>query len=190
MSTADKDITDQDITDQDITDQDITDQDITDSNDYINQVTLNFLISKTQLQKLNKKMNNEIKNEPIVYDKPRILELFNKLLNNERPDDLLEDVRLCFDAFIEKSIYYIDIHDKNAIIEKDRSDNFNDDFNEDFNEDFNDDLNEGFKEEPIIKVNVIESRENTFNWFNTTRQKYKMGQICPRKKETIIDNSI
>ncbi len=172
MSTADQCITDQDITDQDFV------TDLNDSNDYINQVTLNFLISKTQLQKLNKKMNKEQKDDSLVYDKSRILELFNKLLNNEIPDDLLEDVRMCFDAFIEKSIYYIDIHDKNAIIEKE--------LKEEFKEEFKEEL----KEEPIIKVNAFESRENTFNWFNTTRQKYKMGQICPRKKETITDNSI
>jgi hypothetical protein len=42
-------------------------------------------------------------------------------LNNNKPDDLLEDVKVCFDAFIEKSIYYLEIHDKNESIQNERT---------------------------------------------------------------------
>ena len=85
-------------------------------NAYVNQLTLNFLISKNQLQKLNKLKQKEQVLEP-EYDKERIQELFNQLLNNNKPVDLLEDVKTFFDAFIEKSIYYLETHDKNEIIQ-------------------------------------------------------------------------
>lgn len=118
-------------------------------NAYVNQLTLNFLISKTQLQKLNKLKQKEIISEP-KYDKKRIHQLFNQLLDNERPDDLLEDVKTCFDAFIEKSIYYLDIHDKNEIIQNERTNNveedgIKEDINFQYEEDMNDDIN--FEEE-------------------------------------------
>jgi len=209
------------------------------NNDYINQLTLNFLISKTQLQKLKKIKEKELDvnaNANSKYDKDRITELFNKLLNNKRPDDLLEDVKTCFDAFIEKSIYYLEIHDKNVCIqnERDGSDASNeyvgvettenqeayvgdyvgfkydedvleeDISDEDLDEDdLEDDLMEDYFEEPVINVNAKGNQNNKNNrskgvddihklpldWFNTTRQNYKINQILPRKKEIIIDNS-
>jgi hypothetical protein len=203
------------------------------NNDYINQLTLNFLISKTQLQKLKKIKEKELDaniNENSQYDKHRITELFNTLLNNKRPDDLLEDVKTCFDAFIEKSIYYLEIHDKNVCIQNERDgsdvsneyvgletcDNKEDNvgdyvgYNEELDEDeeledeeLDDDLIEEYFEEPVINVNAKSSQNNKNNrskgvddiqklpldWFNTTRQNYKINQIIPRKKEIIIDNS-
>jgi hypothetical protein len=86
------------------------------SEDYVNQLTLNFLISKTQLAKLNKKITQDSKN--ILHeDKERfrkdIVQLFNKLLENEVPSDLLQDVRDSFDHFIDKSIYYLKVREDN-----------------------------------------------------------------------------
>jgi hypothetical protein len=99
---------------------DETDEDVYNDNAYVNELTLNFLISKTQLNKLNKLKQKDVDSKP-TYDKDRIHELFNQLLNNNKPDDLLEDVKVCFDAFIEKSIYYLEIHDKNESIQNERT---------------------------------------------------------------------
>ena len=186
----------------------------TEENAFINEITLNFLISKNQLQKLNKMKQKETIPEH-NYDKDRITELFNKLLNNDKPDDLLEDVKICFDAFIEKSIYYLEIHDKNINIQNERNEQINDeeeeDDNDDEEEDDNDDeedaeedltTNDEYFEEPIVKVTAKNSNNKAtksqgvedihklpLDWFNTTRQNYKINQIIPRKKEIIIDNS-
>ena len=180
-------------------------------NSFINDLTLNFLISKSQLQKLNKMKHKETIPEH-NYDKTRIIKLFNKLLNNDRPDDLLEDVKTCFDAFIEKSIYYLEIYDKNVHIQNERNDHIkeeemdededlNEDLNEDLEDDFNEDLEEEYFEEPYVKVTAKYSNNKVtkskgvedihklpLDWFNTTRQNYKINQIIPRKKEIIIDN--
>ena len=181
-----------------------------DPNDYVNQLTLNFLISKTQLNKLNKLKQKEFDLKP-MYDKDRITNLFNKLLNNNKPDDLLEDVQTCFDAFIEKSIYYLEIHDKNADIknerndfEEDKQDGEDEDFGEDEEEDFGEDgEDEDFGEEDdfedIVSTKVFKKNNRSkgvediqklpLDWFNTTRQNYKINQIIPRKKEIIFNNA-
>ena len=77
------------------------------SDDLVNQLTLNFLISKTQLQKLNKKVkenSDQIKVKEIQIYRKRIITLFNNLLDYQPPDDLLFEVKLAFDTFIDKSI--------------------------------------------------------------------------------------
>jgi hypothetical protein len=82
------------------------------SDDLVNQITLNYLISKSQLQKLNNKIKQKeqdaMKSDKEIY-KEQINELFTKCLNDELPDDLLQDVRNSFTYFIEKSVYYLKI---------------------------------------------------------------------------------
>ena len=80
------------------------------SDDLVNQITLNFLISKQQLQKLNKKIKqkeeDKMKTDMEIY-KEQFVELFNKMVNDDFPDDLLEDVKHSYTYFVEKSIYYL-----------------------------------------------------------------------------------
>jgi hypothetical protein len=83
------------------------------SHDLVNQITLNFLISKQQMQKLNKKIKqkeeDKMKTDMEIY-REQIVELFTKFINDEFPDDLLEDVKHSYTYFIEKSIYYLKMH--------------------------------------------------------------------------------
>jgi hypothetical protein len=196
-----------------------------DSNDFVNEVTLNLLINKKQLQKLNKMRQNEHSiNNNVIYNRDKISDLFNELINNNQPDDLLEDVKSSFNNFIEKSIYYLEIHDKNVNLQKERDGNiqnelevdaatidelndvdFDDDDDVDELEDFEfENENEEYFEEPqesVIKANKKHSKHSfvkdgvddiqklPLDWFNTTRQAYKINQIIPRKKEIIINNS-
>ena len=80
------------------------------SEDLVNQITLNYLISKSQLHKLNNKIKQKeqdsMKSDKEIY-KEQISELFTKFLNDEFPNDLLQDVRNSFTYFIEKSVYYL-----------------------------------------------------------------------------------
>jgi hypothetical protein len=84
------------------------------SDDLVNQITLNFLISKQQLQKLNKKIKqkeeDKMKTDMEIY-KEQFVELFNKMVNDDFPDDLLEDVKHSYTYFVEKSIYYLKMRD-------------------------------------------------------------------------------
>ena len=97
------------------------------SEDFINQLTLNFLISKHQLQKLNKKVKENAdtsrKTDKELYGQ-RITKLFNDLLVNEPPDTLLQDVQIGFDLFMDKCIYYLKAVDNNDLFEKARTDDY------------------------------------------------------------------
>ena len=93
------------------------------SDDLVNQLTLNFLISKNQLQKLNKKVkenSDQTKVKEIQKYRKRIITLFNNLLDCQPPDDLLFEVKLACDTFIDKSIYYFKAHDNSTQLENER----------------------------------------------------------------------
>jgi len=99
------------------------------SDDLINQLTLNCLISKHQLEKLNKKIKesaeNSRKTDTEIYGQ-RITQLFNDLLVNEPPTRLLQEVKIGFDFFIDKCIYYFKAVDNNELLEKERVDDDDD----------------------------------------------------------------
>ena len=119
------------------------------SNDLVNQLTLNFLISKTQLQKLNKKIKDTSDQERLreihKYNE-RIKNLFCDLLVSQSPDDLLLEVKNTFDSFIDKAIYYFKAHDNNIELEMERTD-------------IKDDIDYEREEREIEKGNYIERQE-------------------------------
>ena len=86
------------------------------SDDLVNQITLNFLISKQQLQKLNKRIKqkeeDKMKTDMEIY-KDKFVELFNQMLNDQAPSDLLEDVKHSYNYFVEKGIYYLKMKETN-----------------------------------------------------------------------------
>jgi hypothetical protein len=87
------------------------------SDDLVNQITLNYLISKTQLQKLNNKIKQKeqdtMKSDKEIY-KEQISELFTKCLNDDFPNNLLQEVRNSFTYFIEKSVYYLKLKENRS----------------------------------------------------------------------------
>ena len=121
------------------------------SNDLVNQLTLNFLISKTQLQKLNKKVKETSDQERLremqQYNE-RIKNLFNDLLVCQAPDDLLFEVKNTFDNFIDKTIYYFKAHDNNNELEMERAGN-----------DIQDDIDYEKEAREIEKVNYLEEEQ-------------------------------
>jgi hypothetical protein len=86
------------------------------SEDYVNQLTLNFLISKTQLDKLNKKRHSDkqqtMKTEKEIF-REEIYQLFDDLFDENVPTDLLNDVKDAYEHFIAKSIYYFKVRQNN-----------------------------------------------------------------------------
>ena len=94
------------------------------SDDFVNQITLNYLISSQQLNKLNKKIKqkevDKLKSDKEIY-KDQINELFTKCLNDEFPNDILQEVKHSFAYFVEKSIYYLKIKADNLANNKECS---------------------------------------------------------------------
>ena len=94
------------------------------SDDFINQLTMRFLINKTQLQKLNKQTKDNADQEKIKeieeYSE-RIKKLVSDLLVYKIPNDLLYEVKSSFGEFVDKSIYYFKAHDNGIYLEKERN---------------------------------------------------------------------
>jgi hypothetical protein len=94
------------------------------STDFINQITLNCLISKSQLMKINntkiKKNLNVERSKKIKKYNSQLIELFKKLLNKTEPSDLFDDVKSSYIQFIDKTIIYLDNIDTNVIEEKEQ----------------------------------------------------------------------
>ena len=95
------------------------------ADEFVNKLTLNCLISKTQLHKLNKKLRDTSDKKKLIEIQEygsRVEELFKLMLNSNPPDNLLLDVKYTFDAFVEKSIYYLKAQDNSIMYENRRSD--------------------------------------------------------------------
>ncbi len=130
------------------------------SEDLVNQLTLSFLISKTQLQKLNKRLKETTETTRMtdkeIYNE-RIIKLFNDLLVNNPPTNLLQEVKTGFDFFLDKCIYYFKASDNNELLEKERT-NINDEHSHDI---IHDDIDYDKEERDIENGNYKEySEEN------------------------------
>jgi hypothetical protein len=128
------------------------------SDDLVNQLTLNFLISKQQLQKLNKKTKETAEQQKIKEIQEysdRIQLLFNDLLVHQPPEDLLFEVKIAFENFIDKSIYYLKAHDNTDNLEKERTQEIYEDI--DFDKEERDIVNGNYKE----RSNDEESEEES-----------------------------
>jgi hypothetical protein len=130
------------------------------SDDLVNQLTLNFLISKHQLHKLNKKVK-EISNERKLIETKeysnRIKILFNDLLVWNPPEDLLFEVKTAFETFIDKSIYYFKTRDNSETLEKESNREIFDDI--DFEKEERDIENGNYKE---LSNDLKENEEDEF----------------------------
>jgi transcriptional regulator with GAF, ATPase, and Fis domain len=157
------------------------------SEELINHMNLNYLISKSQLQKLNKKLKEtteKTKQTNKEIYKERIIELFNKLLNDERPEDLLEEVKTAFDYYLDKTVYYFKMHDNNILLEQSKKDETNEENEAEEDEDEDKDENENENEaqdedeaededededEDDVNLDILEETQNIKNKYSKSR---------------------
>jgi hypothetical protein len=82
------------------------------SEDMINQITLNCLISKSQLMRINngkiKKNMDAERNKKINKYRNELVKLFDDLLNKRELSSLFDDVKISYIHFIDKAIIYLD----------------------------------------------------------------------------------
>ena len=182
------------------------------SEEIVNQITLSYLISKNQLQKLNKKLNENTENNrktDIEIHKDKIKTLFTKLLEESEPEGLIQEVKNGFDFFIDKCIYYFKtVESCNNESSNNESYNNVDEEGEDDDEDEEegegdeeeeDDDEEDLEEDiyvkpkyykkPAISEGVENIQQLPLNWFQNIRQDYKKNKIIPRKREIIINEN-
>ena len=169
------------------------------SDDIVNQLTLNFLINKSKLHKLNKKIKDDQaenrRTDKEIYGK-RLHQLFEQLLDNNIPSDLLCDVKSGFDYFVDKSIYYFKTQDQNNKLvfereeiredidydkEEEEEEVEEEDEKEDEKEYDKEDEDQQTQTDPSVKIQSL-----PLDWFQSVRQNYKQNHIIPRTKDVII----
>lgn len=185
------------------------------ADDLVNQLTLNFLISKNQLYKLNKKMKetNDVnkKNDRDIY-KEQITILFNDLLENNPPNDLLLDVKSGFDYFVDKCIYYFKARNINVNQEEQKEEQEDDEQEQEDDEQEDDEQDEEqlqveqddeqeqdeeeqdeeqeqqvfVKEKHSKSTGYHDMQKLPLNWFQSVRQDYKQNHVISKKKDVII----
>jgi hypothetical protein len=157
------------------------------SDDFVNQLTLNCLISKTQLQKLNRhlKENTEtIKktNKEIYGD--RVKKLFEDLLVDRPIDNVLQEVNIAFDYFFDKCVYYFKAIDNNECLEKDRIEN-----NEDI---IKDDIDYEREERDIANGNYREQdgEEEEEEGYGEEQEEEEQEEEEQEEREQIVKKTI
>lgn len=130
------------------------------SNDFVNQITLNCLISKSQLMKINKTKNkkniNSERNKKIKKYHSQLIKLFENLLNKTEPSNLFDDVKTSYVHFIDKAIIYLDNDNEINNNEKNNNEKNNDEKIND--EMINDEINNDEK-----KIIISKSEDKLFN---------------------------
>jgi hypothetical protein len=168
------------------------------SDEFLNQVSLDFLINKKQYKThcisftentINKKINKKDKK----FYRRRILSLTKDLLSKEEVDIVIPpDIKYMFDNFIKACVHYFKILDRNDIIQEDYNefDEFDDKIKE--NNETNDESHKILKEENekllMRSVKMVNPSLDNFIKINMTKQTKEL--IIPQQKEINLKDPI
>jgi hypothetical protein len=127
--------------------------------DIINQITLNCLIDKNKLAKINSKKNKQNleieRNENMNKNRNELIELFTDLLNHEYDGDVSDVVNKSFVHFIDECLIYLNMCQKKCIDDKLDGDESSSEHNEN-----SDDHDESFDEKlSRMMTNCIKENE-------------------------------
>ena len=169
------------------------------ADDFLNQVSLDFLINKKQYKNhsisftentINKKINKKDKK----FYRRRILSLTKDLLSKEDEVDIVipPDIKYMFDNFIKACVHYFKILDRNDIIQQDYNEfhEFKDKIKE--NNENNDESYKILKEENekllMRSVKITNPSLDNFIKINMTKQTKEL--IIPQQKEINLKDPI
>lgn len=134
------------------------------SMDIINQITLNCLIDKNKLAKINSKKNKQNleieRNENINKNRNELIKLFTDLLNHEYDGDASDEVNKSFVHFIDECLIHLNMCKQDCINDELDCDEFSSECNE-RDESF-DECNRSFDEKlSQMMTNCIKENEKS-----------------------------
>jgi hypothetical protein len=169
---------------------------MSETDDFLNQVSLDFLINKKQYKThsigfmentINKKINKKDKK----FYRRRILNLTKDLLSKEE-SEIPPDIKYMFDNFIKACVHYFKILDRNDIIQEDYNefDEFEDKIKE--NNEINDESHKILKEEneKLLMRSVKMSNPSLDNFIKINMTKQSKELIIPQQKEINLKDPI
>ena len=176
----------------------------TEADDFLNQVSLDFLINKKQYKNhsisftentINKKINKKDKK----FYRRRILSLTKDLLSKETEasasasagagTQIPPDIKYMFDNFIKACVHYFKILDRNDIIQEDYNE-FEDKIKE--NNEINDESHKILKEEneKLLMRSVKMTNPSLDNFIKINMTKQIKELIIPQQKEINLKDPI
>ena len=134
--------------------------------DIINQITLNCLIDKNKLAKINSKKNKQNleieRNENMSKNRNELIELFTDLLNHKYDGDVSDGVNKSFAHFIDECLIHLNMCQKNCINNELDCDESSSEYDENSNErdESFDECNRSFNEKlSQMMTNCIKENE-------------------------------
>lgn len=187
------------MTEESIIELDIDKKTKSESDDFLNQVSLDFLINKKQYKNhsigftentINKKINKKDKK----FYRRRILSLTKDLLSKEDEVDIVipPDIKYMFENFVKACVHYFKILDRNDIIQEDynKFNEFEDKIKE--NNEIHDESHKILKEENekllMRSVKMVNPSLDNFIKINMTKQTKEL--IIPQQKEINLKDPI
>lgn len=93
------------------------------SEDLINQITLDCLLNKKMYGfNVRSKKTKKLNKEEIKFYRKRIFNLFKDMITGSVKEDILPDVKIAYDNFIDSTVQYFKTIDNNDIIQSDYND--------------------------------------------------------------------
>jgi hypothetical protein len=165
---------------------------MSETDDFLNQVSLDFLINKKHSigfteNTINKKINKKDKK----FYRRRILNLTKDLLSKEE-SEIPPDIKFAFDNLVKTCIHYFKILDRNDIIQEDYNEfyEFEDKIKE--NNEINDESDKILKEEneKLLMRSVKMSNPSLDNFIKINMTKQSKELIIPQQKEINLKDPI
>jgi hypothetical protein len=130
------------------------------SNDFVNQITLDCLLNKSQYEKyVASQVSKSVHEEEKKFYRKRIYCLTKELLLvKEEPENLLPDVKYAFDQYVKSCVHYFKVLDSHDIFQQEYKE---------MREEEQEEITSG-KTEYLDEV--LDSSDNLINEFITTRK--------------------
>jgi hypothetical protein len=158
------------------------------TNDYINRVTLEYLLNKEQYNTLMR--TNPVKNtnkKDVKFYKKRIFNLTKELLTtSDKPDMLPPDVRRAFETYTHYCIQYFKIIDNNDILQAD----YNSIEIEKDDDSNTIDFKETQQEADKLLMRSIQISNNSLDTFVKKKSTKKSNIILPHKKDVNLKDPV
>jgi len=159
---------------------------------FVNQVTLNCLLNKQMFSKhVRSEKSKQLNKEDIKFYRKRIFNLFKEIISSNPPKDLLPDVKYAYDTFLNSTIHYFKIIDKNDIIQSEYNDIENLEHScVDFTQDLSLNMTRNVEADKLLMRSIKTDIPTLDKYVKKTLVKKNNEIILPKQKEINLKDPI
>lgn len=158
------------------------------SQSFIDQVTLDCLLNnEIKENHIIKQREKKLNKEDFKFYRKRIFNLFKEIISNNSPEDMSPDVKYAYITFINSSINYFKIKDKNDLLQEEYKDIQNSDKIEDYS-DTNLDKKTDIDADKLLMRSVKINMPTLDKYIKKTNNKKNEKIILPKSRDVDITN--